>query len=145
MENSTEITVLQSIYKSAQTGSQSVEDVLDQVVSPRLKEDLTLHRTEYKRISDRAEKSLEQLGATVKEPGFMSKLGMKLGVEMETMMDTSSSHIAELMINGSTMGIINVTKIMNGYPDAAQSTKDLSQQFLTVERDNIERMKQYLQ
>jgi len=145
MENSTEITVLQSIYKSAQTGSQSVEDVLDQVVSPRLKEDLTRHCSEYKRISDEAEDYLDRLGASVKEPGLMSKLGMKLGVEMETMLDTTSSHIAELMINGSTMGIINITKIMNGYPDAADSTKQLSRRFLDAERDNIERMKQYLQ
>ncbi len=145
MEHSTEVTVLQDIYKSAQTGSQSVEDVLDQVVNPGLKEDLMQHRTEYKRISDEAEKCLEKLGARVKEPGMMSKLGMKMGVEMETMWDTTASHIAEIMINGSNMGIINITKIMNGYPNAAPDTRRLSERFLTAERNNIERMKQYLQ
>ena len=145
MNNSTEASVLKAIFKSAQTGSQSITDIMPQVKDTGLREDLNRHREEYERISDEAELCLGRLGEAAKEPGAMQKFGMKMGIEMETALDTTASHIAEVMINGSTMGIINVTKIMNGYPNAEPDTRRLSERFINSERENIERMKNYLQ
>ena len=145
MTNSSRSSVYQAIYKSAETGSQSVEDVLPMVSDNGLREVLLKHKKEYERLSDEAESRLAMLGESVKEPGVLAKAGMKLGIEMNTALNTSSSHIAEMLINGSTMGITNITKIMNGYPDAQDGVKSLAQRFIDSERENIENMKKYLQ
>ncbi len=85
------------------------------------------------------------MGRDPREPGMMQKLGMKLGLEMQTVMDTSCSHVAELMMNGSNMGIINLTKILNSFPNASPAVKDLCNRFVAEEQENIQRMKGFLQ
>jgi hypothetical protein len=49
-----------------------------------------------------------------------------------------------MMIKGSNMGIIQMTKVVNGYSDASPETLGLAQKLITTENDNISRLKTYL-
>ena len=80
------------------------------------------------------------------EKGFMTKTMAKVGMEFNTMMDTSLSHIAEMMIQGSNMGIVEMNKCINtcergGCEDGAVR---LAQDIVEFEQQNLERMKKYL-
>ena len=46
-------------------------------------------------------------------------------VNIQTLTDKSSSHIAEMLMVGSNMGIINAIKNLKKYSDAEQSIKAL--------------------
>ena len=63
---------------------------------------------------------------------------------MNTMVDHRPSHVAEMLIQGSTMGVIDITENMNNYSNAEQPVKDLAKQVLDFENQNIERLKTYL-
>lgn len=66
------------------------------------------------------------------------------GVQMNTMMDKSNSHIAELMAQGNLMGIIEAQKLLNHSPEMEQDTKNILNDFITLQNNNIEKMKQFL-
>lgn len=66
------------------------------------------------------------------------------GVQMNTMMDKSNSHIAELMAQGNLMGIIEAQKLLNHSPEMEQDTKNILNDFITMQNNNIEKMKQFL-
>ena len=63
---------------------------------------------------------------------------------MNTLADASSEHIAEILINGSNMGIVEMTKQMNRLPDADAGAKRLAEEFLRGEQRHIEELKSYL-
>ena len=66
------------------------------------------------------------------------------GVKMNTMLNTSTSHIAELLIRGSNRGITNIWRAMNLYPDSHNMTEELAKEFVDFEEKNIERLKKFL-
>ncbi len=48
------------------------------------------------------------------------------------------------MINGSTMGIIDMTKALKNNDDVDAYATDLAQRLIKTEQNNIELMKQFL-
>ncbi len=49
-----------------------------------------------------------------------------------------------MMINGSVMGIISMTKTMNHLEDCDLETKKLAENYVETEKQNIQALKQYL-
>ena len=76
----------------------------------------------------------------------MTKFWASVGIAMNTMIDASSSHLAEMVIEGSTMGITDTTKVINEYendPECREAV-ELARKIVKFEQDNIEIMKKYL-
>ena len=67
-----------------------------------------------------------------------------MGIAMQTMADTSSSHIAALMIRGTTMGIIDMQQTLNRSAAAEEDLQSDARQLLRREQDYCERLKRYL-
>ena len=74
----------------------------------------------------------------------MQKAMSWMGVEMNTMMDKSNSKIAELMIQGTNMGIIEGVKLLNQNPDANDGVKNLLNEFIKFQENTVEQLKKYL-
>ena len=140
-----EASVLNSIYRGARIGKESIENLLPKTEHPGFRDDLRTQENEYDAICKEAANKLMEMGNTPDPIGSYKKLGMKAAVEMNTMLNTDTSHLAEMMINGSTMGITNMTKILNGYQNPDSQVYDLAQKLITMEQNNIERLKVYLQ
>ena len=102
MEKKDDLSVLNSIYRGAKTGSQAISDLLPQVDDLKLRADLTTQKGEYETIGADAANQMCALGGQPEEVPTMKKAGMKLGVAMNTALDASTSHLAELLIRGST-------------------------------------------
>ena len=142
---STEASVLNSIYRGARIGSESIENLLTKTEHPQFRDDLRTQEGQYEAICKDAANRLLALGNIPDPIGTGKKLSMKASLEMCTVGNTSTSHLAEVMIRGSTMGITNMTKILNGYQNPNPEVAGLAQQLITVEQQNIDRLKVYLQ
>ena len=64
-------------------------------------------------------------------------------VEMKTFNDTSNSKIAELLMQGTNMGIIEGRKILNK-KEIAPDVRDIVDKYVTMQEDSIENIKKYL-
>ena len=81
--------------------------------------------------------------ATVKN--IMNKVMGWTGVQMNTINDKSPSKIAEIMIEGTTIGIIEGRKIINHEADqASKDVRDLLNNFVTFQENNVEQLKKFL-
>ncbi len=140
-----EASVLNSIYRGAATGSQSICDLLPKTDNPQFRTELNAQEQQYEAIKVAAAAKLKAMGVEPEPVGLMKQAGMKAVSGMHTMLNSDTSHLAELMINGSNMGITNMTKILNGYPNPQPDIKHLADRLIQVEKDNIERLKNYLQ
>ena len=91
-----------------------------------------------------AGRRLGDLGEKAKGPNPVQSAGMKIGTSMRTMVNHESGYIAKLMINGNEMGINELKRTMNAYPEIDDSVKTLATELLQLEIDSQNTMKKYL-
>jgi len=65
------------------------------------------------------------------------------GIEMKTMMDNSTSKIAELLLQGTNMGIIEGRKLLN-HKDTNKEVEKLVKEFVDAQEEAVEKLKQFL-
>ena len=97
---------------------------------------------EYKKHS---KKVLEKNKCELEETPFMSKMMANMGIKKEVISDNSDSHMADLLIQGISMGSINMEKKIDDYKDIVPG-KDIkyAKKFLKFEQEKIEELKKYL-
>ena len=141
------VEILDRMYKNAEMGGDSIVDIMPKVTSDALRADLTAQLTGYEEWSQKSSRLLKELYVEPKEENIVAKAGAKVGMFMNTMVDSTDSHIADMVIKGSNMGITDLTKLINRYeevgscrPDALQLAKDMRE----FEEKNLEKMKPYL-
>ena len=83
-----------------------------------------------------------------KEAGIVARLSSKMGSAMNTLLDATTSHLAEMMIEGSTMGITEHTRISHELERSDDPNREavdrLAKDVVSFEQKQIERLKQYL-
>ncbi len=65
-------------------------------------------------------------------------------INMQTMTDKTPSHISEMLMMGSNMGVINAVKSMKKYPSADPANVGLMDRLLKFEENNIQQLKTFL-
>ena len=65
-------------------------------------------------------------------------------IQMNTLLDSSEQHIAEMMINGTTMGIIDITKKLNELEQPKAKEKEIAEEFIENSQAYIDMWKNYL-
>ena len=134
--------LLNEVYKNTKMGGDSIIDLLDKVSDNGLRSEMTNELSVYRRYAKEASEKLGERGLKPKELPMTAKMGAKMGMVMNTMLDTTTSHLAEMMINGATMGIIDLEKKLNdgGGGEAERLARDV----LRYEKETVGRLGQYL-
>ena len=136
---------LNYIYQNAEMGKNTLNQLISIVKEASFKQTLESQRKEYNEIFDIASNKIEEAKKTSKGIASYTKLTTYLMINFNTLINKTPSHIAEMIIQGSTMGIIDVTKRLKDYKDANKDISALAQMLLTFEQQNVEEMKKFLQ
>ena len=136
--------LLQFVHKNAEMGRGTIPQVLEAVEEPKLRAALKGQLGEYVTIAGRAEKLMRQRGIAPSETGEMREFMSGVMIRAKTLTDRSPSHIAEMMIQGSTMGTIQMTRRLHNCEAADAEALLLAHKLLRTEENNIEQMKDFL-
>ena len=96
---------LAEIYRNTELALQSISNILPQVDDAETRDQLVAQHEEYERISAKATTLAKDRGIELKEPNPFKKAMMWGSIKMNTLTDNSRSHIAEMMVQGTVMGI----------------------------------------
>ena len=139
-----EVNVLDELSKGACMGRDAIHFIMDKVEDEALKEELNNQYAKYKEISNRiSELYREYSNKEPHETNAMNKVMTWYGIEMKTMMDDSTSKIAELLLQGTNMGIIEGRKLLN-HKDVDESVHSLIQEYVDMQEDAVEKLKTFL-
>lgn len=133
---------LSDLYRGAKMGVQTIESVLSKISDSKMKDELINQQHEFKKFELKAMDELIKIGSRPNDIPAMQKMGGKLGIIFNTAVDSSPSHIADLMIQGNNMGVIGITKLKNAEPDNGYAP--LADEFIDMQQRNIERLKSWL-
>lgn len=136
--------LLNFIYQNAEMGVNTMKQILDIVEEGELKEHLRKQLTQYEDIQQEARKMLNGNGYDEKGIGAFDKIKTYLMINMQTMMDAGESHIAKMLITGSTMGIVEATQNLRKYEEAEGDIRKLMDKLLKFEEKNVEKLKEFL-
>lgn len=135
---------LNLISKNAEMGKIGIDCVYDYAKDERMKKALLEQAKEYDKIYSGAVEMLKAKNCKVEHVGAMAKMGSEMNSAMKTMTDRSSSKIAEMMIQGSTMGVTKLMRNQSNYDGADDDILKLSQKLQKTEENNISQMKNFL-
>lgn len=135
---------LNYIYQNAEMGKDTLKQLINISKDEEFKNVLHNQLEEYKKIYDIAKEKIEKSNKEAKELNAFSKVTSYIMINIHTLMDKSTSHISDMLIKGSTMGIVEITKKINDYEEADNEIMELANRLLKFEQNNIEEYKKYL-
>ena len=138
------VNLLQHVYRNAEMGRGTIPQVMQVSADPALRSILGDQLREYERISRQTGQILEQRGSPPQGSGEMRDFVSGVMIRMKTLTDKSASHIAEMMIQGSTMGTIQMTRQLHSCEAADGEALALALRLLRTEENNIAQMKRFL-
>lgn len=139
-----EVKVYREIQRNTEMAIKAIDTISDKVYDDQLAMQISRESLKYSELHNEALKQLVTAKAEPYHSNYISDMMLKMGINSRTLLNTSTSHIAELMIKGSNMGVIEMEKILNQNEEAGEKPVALAKQLLDFEAKNVERLKKYL-
>lgn len=99
----------------------------------------------YEENLKETKKLLKQFNFKEEKLPLINKMGAYMGINMEIMKDNSDARIADMLIQGMTMGILSAEKNIHKYENYAEKEIiNLANNFKKFQQDSIEKLKKYL-
>ena len=138
--------LIQAVYKNVKMASDSILNLMPKVKDENLKSDMTVQLSAFEAFASRAAKMLADEGVKPEAEGTMTKLSAKWGTMMNTMRDSTSSHLAEMMIEGATMGVNEMLRELREAENsnASENALRLARDVCAFEEKIVKEMKSYL-
>ena len=136
--------LLEEVYKATQMGLEATRLVTPKIQDEGLRKEVRRQESCYQKIVTEAEDLLSSRGKHPEANETMKKAMLWGSVQLNTLMDSSTEHIAEMMINGTTMGIVDMTKKLNDLGNADSEARKLAKEFIGNEEKHIEELKKHL-
>jgi hypothetical protein len=138
------VETLNMVYQGARMGVETISYILPKVNGQSLKKDLASQMLGYHNFVKSSSCQLHDINHYPQEITLMAKIPAYTSLQVKSMIDNSGSHIAEMMIEGSTMGIIEMQRNLNKNKNLTAEVVQTGQDIISFEQENIEKLKAYL-
>ena len=144
-DNENEVNVLDELNKGACMGMDAIHFILDKVEDDKFKKILEEQYKQYEVISNKIEKLYPEYEDDKKphETNKITKAMTWYGIEMKTLTDKSNSKIAEILLQGTNMGIIEGRKLLNN-KSTNKEIESLIKAYVDMQEEAVEKLKQFL-
>lgn len=132
------------VYKNAHIALQSLNDLIPSVSDKDLKKELKAQVDGYSEVINEVKAYLKKKRIKEQDIGVLKKAMLWGSIKMNTLFNASRNHIAEIMVKGTNMGIIELTAMKNEKENFNEDVVALIDRLLELEEKYAERLKKYL-
>lgn len=139
--------LLEEIYKTAAMGRFSMMKLIEALKEKdnKIKGYLEELLEDYRNYEDQSKELLLKENIEPMEENAISKLMASMGIQKEVKGDNSDAAMAEMLIQGISMGSIEMEKQIKNYKDHVdKDDMKLAKKFLKFQEKAIEELKKYL-
>lgn len=136
--------LLNATYQNIQMVLESLPELRKITTDCDLKSQFMEQEEAYQTLSGQVKDRIETLGYEMEGLNDLLKNYSEWMTKLKAYTDRSSSHLAEMSIQGYTMGMIQCIQKMHQYNDASKETLKLAQDLETLHQKSIENLKKYL-
>lgn len=139
-----EAAVYKEIQKNTDTALKTIETIAGKAYDDEFSRQLSEQSIRFSEIHNEASKQLMAAKASMYQGSVLSDAMLKTGIHYNTMLNTSTGHLAELMIKENNNGIIEMEKILKHNENAGSLSVKLAKQLINFEEKNVVSLKQFL-
>jgi len=141
--NYEEINVLKETRKNASMAVNAIDVLMGKIYNQEFAYELTAQRNRFRDFERKAEAGLWEYGLTSRESG-LEKAMLWGAIQANTMLNISTPHVADMMIQGNSRGITELLKVKHNNKSTGSFANELAEELMDFEEENIERLKQFL-
>ena len=136
---------INAIYQNIRTAVQSIEDILPKVKDSNLQKELANEEDKYIALEKECElfAKAEKIEG-IKDNNWLEKAKLWSSINMSTMTDKTTRHIAELMLLGTFMGFVTCIKDQADHKNASKELDEILLNLKELERKNIDALIPFL-
>lgn len=139
-----EAAVYREIQRNTDTAMKAIDAFAEKVSDDALAMQISRQSLRYSELHNEASRELLDAKTQGYRSSALSDALLRTGIHYNTMLNTSTGHLAELMIRNSTNGILEMEKVLKHNENAGPRPVALAKQLIELEEKNVERLKQYL-
>lgn len=139
--------LLEFIYKTSDMGASTTTDLLNTIKEKdnKIKKEAEDIIKTYEKYLKESEKLLKKSKTKGEDENMFTKAMSTMVIKKEIKNDNSDAHLADMLIQGLTMGNLEINKRIENYKnDADRNTISLAKNFVKDFEDHIETLKEYL-
>ena len=125
-------------------GVSSIDDVLEHVTSDPFRKSLERCRERHQSLDRELQTRLDRFGDEGKDPNPIAKGMSWMKTNLKLGLDDSDRVIADLMTDGCNMGVKSLSKYLNQFKAADETSKDLTRRLIHLESQLAEDIRCYL-
>ena len=125
------LNMLEAIVQNTEMGKNTLDQLVPMAEDEQFKAELLRQRNIYRQLNQEAHAAIDACGGSAQGQSAMAKLNTKVSIGMKTITDKSTRNLAEMLTQGSGMGVVDCIKSQKDYPDAAPGSKRLMQRQTT--------------
>ncbi len=136
---------INAIYQNIRTAVQSIEDILPKVKDSNLQKELANEEDKYIALEKECElfAKAEKIEG-IKDNNWLEKAKLWSSINMSTMTDKTTRHIAELMLLGTFMGFVTCIKDQADHKNVSKELDEILLNLKELERKNIDALIPFL-
>lgn len=139
-----DVKLLNFIYQNSQMGVETIDQLEKIVEDNDFKRYLKEKYEGYCKIHKDAKEKLNSHGYDEKGISSFEKMRTYLMINMQTLTDKSTTHIAEMMMIGSTMGIVTAIRNLNDYNHAGSDVIKLMETLKAFEEKSYNDLQEFI-
>lgn len=141
-ENSIEL--LDTAYKNVRMASFAIDCIIDKIEEKSLEDLLRKQNDCYLNYVEKIEKLSEELKHKPKDINIMLKGMSFASIKTKSMMNNETPHLAEMLVQGTTMGITDTLKAKSEFPSKNQKLNSIVDEIVNCEEKFVESLKNFL-
>lgn len=138
------VILLKECNSGCKTAVSGMNQVLEHVKSPALKEKIEDCRKRHNALGERCHTLLSRLGKSECDPPALGMALSRAGTELKLTADGSDRHIAEMMADGANTGMKSLARHLNDCRDATPESRVLASELIREEQDFYSDMLKFL-
>lgn len=142
-QNNITVELLSEMYRNVTMGSETLSSVVPKVHGSEMLTNITGQMEQYGQFTTRTGEMLNRLEVTPRESSLMKRSMTRMGIAMNTAMDSSDKHIAAMIGKGTMTGLTELTGKLHKLTAADERAVNLCREILDFEKEQAMKILDY--
>ena len=136
--------LLNAIYKNVTMATHAIDSLQGKIADRKLSKLMNKQNLIYEEITTECESLASHIAEELTAINPFAKMGSSISINMKTMVNDETSHIADMLIQGTTMGITEIIKAIGEFRTANKEIKNVAIKLQHSEEEFVDSLKTFL-
>ncbi len=139
-----EALVYREVQKNTKKAMKAIDLVADKVHDKELAAHIAKQSLKYAQLYQEATGKLIDAQAEPYRESYFEEMKVKTGIQYNTLLNTSTGHIAEILIKEENNGLLDMEKVLKHNDVASLAATSLAKQLISLQEEHVKSLKDYL-